>query len=195
MLVSEENIREGVIQEFQAVAQQAQAALSDEEENKQSLMEVDETAYTAQYVIMRLDSPCLRVGEDKQTIIFGDNSPTDEQILKFSKPDIRTLIACKVSNEQIESLSSSLHANIKRDLQDLTFKIKSEIQTVVIHGEPNSEPQYIQQAFYNRVLAIMQQEFIRQKQQMDKKNELYQQIRQGSAQITDEFLACCVVHD
>lgn len=47
MLVSEENIREGVIQEFQAVAQLAQAALSDGEENKESSMEVDETAYTA----------------------------------------------------------------------------------------------------------------------------------------------------
>ena len=76
---------------------------------------------------MRLDSPCLRVGEDRQTIIFDDNIPTDEQILKFSKPDIRTLIACKVSNEQIESLSSTLHANIKRDLEDLTNRIKAEI--------------------------------------------------------------------
>ena len=120
------------------------------------MMQVDETAFTAQYVILRLDAPCLRVGESKKTVLFGDRSPTDEEILKFSKPDMRTLQACKVSSEQLESLSSAIEANIRRDLEDLSNRVKAETQKVAIHGEPNSEPQYFQQAFYNQVLPVMQ---------------------------------------
>ena len=45
------------------------------------------------------------------------------------------------------------------------------------------------------MLSIYQQEFIRQKEQLDNKNRLYEDIRNGPHQISPEFIECCVVHN